>query len=113
MKMFKFKSSVKAVRNYITVFSTMLVLALPSWAFAATSPEAKLIKAFNSVTNLIIGLSIAAGGCMFVWHMFNMYFANEPMKKAEVKDNLKNVGIVALVIPIGTAIIKWLGNMMV
>ena len=107
-----FKLNMKVVRNYITVFSTMLVLALPSWAFAASSPEGKFIKGFNAVTNFFIVISIAAGACMFSWYMFNMYFANDPMKKAEVKDNLKNVILVAVVLPVGTAIIKWFGNMM-
>lgn len=108
----KLKGKMQAVRNYITVFSAMFVLTMPSWAFAAESPEGKLIKGFNAVTNFIIGISIAAGGCMFAWYLFNMYFASEPMKKAEVKENLKLVGIVTVVIPLGTVIIKWLGNMM-
>lgn len=109
MDKMKKSSGKKGLRNYISMVTATAIVSVPSFALAATSPEAKVNKALNGGVDLLTGIAFGAATLAAVWYLFNMYFAGSH-EKAELKGSLKTVGVVTCLIPIANIVIKWIGG---
>ena len=107
----KFKLTSKGLKSYFSMLSAGLVVSFPSFAMAATSPESKLKKAFDSITDLIIGISIAAGVCVLAFWLFNLFFAGESHKRSEIIGHIKTTVVVTGAIPLATILINWVAGL--
>lgn len=85
-----------------------LVLFFPHFAFAATSPESKLMNVLDGITGLLMVLAPAAGILAMVWYGMQYYFAKESHEKSELKKQMQTIGIATVLIAGAATIVKWL-----
>ena len=107
----KFNLSKKAVKSYVSMVSAMAVVSFPTLTMAATSPESKVKKAFDSITDFLIGVSIAGGICVLVFWLFNLFFAGESHKRSEVVGHIKTTIVVTAAIPMAAIVINWVAGL--
>lgn len=108
--MTKFKTGILRMKNYITMASVVMILAFPTFASAASSPEGKIKNLFNAVIDLLSGVAFVIATAALLWNLINMYFAGESHKKAELKENIATIAKITCVIPMANLLVKWIGS---
>jgi hypothetical protein len=103
----KKSAALKLVRNI--TFAT--AVSLPSLAAAAGSPEGMVMNVLNGLTNLLLVIAPSAGGLALAWLGIQSYVSSDSHKKAELRDNMKSVGIITAIIMMATTIVKWIAEL--
>ncbi|MDQ0808050.1 hypothetical protein [Priestia megaterium] len=91
---------------------TGAVLAAPTMAFAASSPEAKYKKVIEGIGDLLINLSIpAAILATIVYAMMYKFAGTNSHKKAEIIDSIKGTGGILIFVLTAGVLLNWVAGM--